>query len=51
MRPTGRPEGEYRNAQHEGGPGKATAAIALGMTSFDPDPTWTKAEQQGGPVS
>ena len=25
--------------------GKATAAIALGMTSFDPDPTWTKAEQ------
>ncbi|MGE5668915.1 MAG: DUF2950 family protein, partial [Betaproteobacteria bacterium] len=25
--------------------GKGTAAIARGMTSFDPDSTWTKAEQ------
>ena len=25
--------------------GKGTAALALGMTSFDPDPTWSKAKQ------
>ena len=31
--------------------GKATAAIALGMTSFDPDPTWTKAERHADEAS